>query len=159
MPVCELESSFWSRISVGDESECWPVKGAYIYGVVWHKGRRWRAHRLAYTLTKGPIPNGLYVCHTCDNPPCCNPNHLWVGTAGQNNTDRHRKGRSVKKARPGPAETQVRGERQHLAKLKEWQVRIILTNSRSCGQLARDFNVNASTVERVRRRETWRHVV
>jgi hypothetical protein len=52
------------------------------------------AHRLAYTFTFGEIPDGLGVLHTCDNPPCCNPNHLWLGTQLENIADRHSKGRS-----------------------------------------------------------------
>lgn len=54
-----------------------------------------RAHRAAWTVTFGPIPEGVYVLHSCDNPPCCNPHHLWLGTALDNTRDIIAKGRPI----------------------------------------------------------------
>jgi hypothetical protein len=64
------------------------------YGVITaDDGRQILAHRLVYERTYGAVPDGKYVCHHCDNPPCCNPAHLFVGTAADNNHDMISKGR------------------------------------------------------------------
>ena len=64
------------------------------YGVRRYANRKWRTHRLAYYLKHGKIPQSMCVCHHCDNPRCCEPNHLFLGTHADNVADRHRKGRT-----------------------------------------------------------------
>jgi len=73
----------WTKSCSGD-----PGVG---YGQVGYAGRRWSAHRLMYTLAKGPIPPGMVVCHSCDVSTCINPDHLWLGTHRDNMADRVRK--------------------------------------------------------------------
>ncbi len=89
-------ASFWARIKITAAGECWNWKGATVafgYGILSVGGHRWYAHRLAYHLTNGHIPAGRFVCHKCDNPACCNPAHLWLGTIQDNNADCLKKGR------------------------------------------------------------------
>jgi len=71
-------------------------RGAKGYGQIEVDGKPAITHRLAWRLVHGPIPDGLFVCHTCDNPPCCDVTHLWLGTCAQNQADMAAKGRSHK---------------------------------------------------------------
>ena len=85
-----------SRVEKTDS--CWLWRGALNsrgYGSMGFMKRGWLAHRLSYTVFKGDIPDGLFVCHSCDNPPCVNPDHLWVGTASDNQRDAVSKGRAA----------------------------------------------------------------
>ncbi len=85
------EKRFWAKVDQsGGPNACWPWKGcrnSYGYGVLRVKGHSYNAHRLTWILMRGPIPSGLHVCHHCDNPPCGNPNHLFLGTPFDNALD------------------------------------------------------------------------
>src|SRR5688572_21172947 len=110
---------FWARTSHGHPDECWPFNGAPDKDGY----RRFRpggaavptqrAHRVAYALWIGPVPDGCFVLHSCDNPACVNPGHLWAGTHDDNMRDCRSKGR-----RP-------RGAGHHNAVLTEQDVRAI----------------------------------
>jgi hypothetical protein len=110
--------------------------------------RNGRAHRISYEVHKGKIPNGMMVCHTCDNPSCVNPEHLWVGTCKQNIRD------SVKKKRFN------HGETNGISKLTEKEVRWIRANHRLRlgGIIARKFNIGESQVRRIAKMESWKHI-
>lgn len=103
------------------------------------------AHRLAYERARGPIPHGLLVCHTCDNPPCCNPSHLFLGTTQDNADDMVAKGRS-----------QVPAHR----KLTAEQVIEIRARCAAGGvtkaALAREYGISEAGIGMVVRRETYR---
>lgn len=80
----------------GGDTSCWTWQGGKHrrgYGHAHAMGRQWQAHRLAWTLFRGPIPAGSCVCHACDNPPCVNPSHLFLGSHGDNMQDAVVKGR------------------------------------------------------------------
>lgn len=90
------EALFLSYVIRGDG--CWLWQGrldADGYGRMKYDGKYYRAHRLSYELTYGQPPDSLYVCHTCDNPRCVRPDHLWLGTAKDNFDDSYAKGRST----------------------------------------------------------------
>lgn len=89
-----LSDRFWAKVRKSDG--CWPwikSRQPYGYGRFNYQGKQVQAHRVAWILTNGPIPDDLCVLHSCDNPPCCNPDHLFLGTKGDNNRDCIRKGR------------------------------------------------------------------
>jgi len=101
-----LEVRFWARVDRGGPDDCWPWTATMLasgYGWVHapEVGEE-RAHRVAWVLTIGPIPEGQVACHRCDNPPCCNPGHLFLGTQAANVADRDEKGRGRGPGRMGP---------------------------------------------------------
>lgn len=83
-------------MKMGRRSACWlwlKSRNNKGYGKLRYQGKPWVAHRLAWSLERGPVPDGMFVCHHCDNPPCCNPEHLFLGTAKDNMQDALNKGR------------------------------------------------------------------
>lgn len=99
---CSDECRLWAFVKKGAESECWPYAGCKSprmgYGLSHRKGKTTPAHRIAYEAAHGEIPAGMFVCHKCDNPPCCNPAHLFLGTPQDNVDDMMAKGRQRKTA-------------------------------------------------------------
>lgn len=145
---------FWAKVDRRGPDECWTWMGSRSpkgYGVLGtiEDGRpaSVRAHRLSYTLNVGPIPVGLMVCHRCDNPPCVNPAHLWVGTASDNQRDAYAKGRRVSPSVTGP-----RGEAAHGARLTNAaaaQMRAQYAEGARQVDLAAHFGVSQPTVSEV----------
>lgn len=89
------DKDFWSHVGV-DPTGCWLWSGSRTndgYGYLFVAGKSTKAHRYAYELSHGVILPGMCVCHHCDTPPCMNPQHLFLGTMGDNNRDKIRKGR------------------------------------------------------------------
>lgn len=115
------------------------------------------AHRFAYELAHGPIPDGYLVCHTCDNPPCCNSAHLFLGTAKDNVQDCIRKNRRSKHRRPYNT-----GDANTHAKLTEDQAKQILTlvahGTYQQTELAKRFDVDKGTIWRLVHGHTWQHL-
>ncbi len=100
------------------------------------KRKTWGAHRLAWTVLVGPIPEGQYVLHKCDNPPCVNTDHLFLGTHAENMADRNAKGRQ---ARGESLAAKRRGENHGLAKLSDDDVRAIRADNRLQREIAKEY--------------------
>ena len=116
------------------------------YGCIKWRGHSHLAHRVAWEITNGPIPDGLHVCHKCDVPSCINTAHIFLGTDADNTADRVRKGRSA------------RNFNLNGARLTPAQVLAIRCDGRSCETLGRIYGVSHSTIHFARRGDTWRHI-
>lgn len=87
------EFRFWRKVKIMGEDECWPWMAAERkpgegYGAFWLEGRHHPSNRMALIFSGVEIPEGMVACHSCDNPGCCNPSHLFVGTPIENNNDK-----------------------------------------------------------------------
>lgn len=91
---------FWNKVDKRGPTECWPWAASLKndYGSFWLQGANDLAHRVAWQMTHGPIIDGLVVRHKCDNPLCCNPEHLELGTPADNTRDMVRRGRASRRA-------------------------------------------------------------
>lgn len=90
------KEKFWSKVNILTDNECWiwtASKNKAGYGVTRYDSKKWTASRLAYFLSYDNFNPSLWVCHHCDNPPCCNPKHLFLGTPLDNAQDKVLKGR------------------------------------------------------------------
>ena len=162
----DLMTKFMRRVSKPDgEDGCWLWMGSRHkrqnknYGICWVKAlNEQQAHRVSYILFKGPIPNGLQVLHTCDNPPCVNPNHLYAGTPQNNVDDRTNRGRT----KP------PKGENHGRAKLTEQDVAYIRAHcvlgqhkgfgvqKDSIRDFARRYSVTPRTIRCIVQNVTWK---
>jgi hypothetical protein len=156
-PVAER---FWMKVNRAGpihpvHGQCWvwsTGKSRKGYGQFYRGGSSLLAHRTSWELHNGLIPDGLLVCHHCDNPPCVNPAHLFLGTVADNTRDAAAKGRMV------------RGERMHTAKLTADLVIEIRQRHRKSSRtdgvaaLAREFGVSSQSILRIIRRRCWKHV-
>lgn len=143
-----IQERFWSKVDRSGDCWIWTAyRGITGYGIVGVDRRVQKAHRVAWQLTHGPIPHGACVLHRCDNPPCVNPAHLFLGTQAENVADRDAKGRHVP----------MSGERHGCAKLTTDQVIAIRADPRIHRLIAADYGVARTVISRIRRRE-WAHV-
>lgn len=121
------------------------------YGLIKIDGRITRAHRVSYETYKGPIPEGLFVCHTCDVPLCVNPDHLFLGTLQDNNLDMYMKGRNYKSS----------GDQNPRSKLKEIDIPRIIELRQSgmiFNDIAKLYNVSGNAISSIFQGRTWSHI-
>jgi len=158
-PKRSASEKFWQFLEPGDSGSCWLWRGRINdggYGVLSHSedGKtQLFAHRLSYIIHFGEIPDGLWVLHKCDNPPCCNPNHLYAGTAQDNMDDVVERSRRTWHGQ--------KGEFHPRAKLTEEQVRFIRSQVFRRGdrtRIAKRFGVSVSLVGMIINRKVWGHV-
>ena len=146
------EERFFEKVRKGQG--CWEwtaYKAPTGYGQFYLDGKPKYAHRLSWELAHGEIPDGMCVCHTCDNPGCVNPDHLFIGTHQDNVADRHQKGRSHK----------PKGSKHGRAKLTEEDVHLIREYLRyGCTHkyIGSLFGVCAPHISRIKHGKLWSHI-
>lgn len=127
------------------------------YGTISYRNKSWLAHRLKWTLENGAIPEGMNVCHSCDNPACINIEHLFIGTQADNVSDMVNKGRGCSPGNPG--------EKHHNAILSADDVAYIrneLANRKhgkdgTNGRLARKFGVSEAAISNINKDRRWKN--
>jgi hypothetical protein len=151
-PIPQLTSEqikrFQSKIRMGSEDSCWIWTASTVnggYGQFRINGIYYLANRVAYSIHQED-PGDKCVCHACDNPPCCNPHHLWLGTGRDNHRDKVDKGRSCY------------GVKNASAKLTERDVIEIRKSHDMNVNLANEYGVTPTCIGFIRKRKTWRHI-
>lgn len=149
---------FWAKVRKGEG--CWEwtaYKMRNGYGTIARDGGRLAgkdfAHRVSWVLHNGPIPDGMYVCHRCDNPGCVRPDHLFLGTPKENQDDMRRKGRHYYPGAPG--------ERNNKAKLTEEVVRRVHAMGvagMTQAQIAAVVGITQANVGCILLGKTWKHL-
>jgi len=142
-----IEERFLEKV-IRKNGECWEWDGFRSpagYGMIYSNISKGPicAHRYSYEFYKGPIPNGMYVCHKCDNPECCNPDHLFIGTNSENIID------CLKK------------NRHPIRKLKLWtvlEIRRLYEEGWTFAHISRVLNQEKSNVRKIALRQTWKYV-
>jgi len=145
---------FWSKVDIKGPNDCWLWTAGKLrgYGSFWMHRKNNASHQIAWILTNGSYDADLLVCHHCDNPPCCNPSHLFLGTSKDNMIDMTQKGRS------GGSGI---GENNAFSKLTEKEVleiRTMLSKGRTQADVAQIYNVHPSCIGNIHHHRTWKHL-
>lgn len=146
--------SFWMKVHKKSDNECWEWTasvGSPGYGQLWMGDTYIGAHRFSYELHIGKIPDGLWVLHKCDNRKCVNPNHLFLGTQQDNETDKVSKGRQASGRKNGQG-----GTKNWKNKLSEQDVYSIRNSDRPYFELSKTYSITENMVYLIKSRRSWK---
>lgn len=142
----KLIRSFWDKVQITDTCWIWTGsknsrgRGVFHPSACKKLGISYLAYRVSWIIHYGAIPTGKQVCHTCDNPSCVNPEHLFLGSAKDNTLDMLKKGRSGK------------------TKLVAEQVLLIREDPRPRRVIAKEFNVTLNMIQKIKSKRSWKHL-
>ena len=146
---------FWNKVDIKQDDECWEwnaSKNPQGYGHFKLNGTSRSSHRVSWELNKGIIPDGMLVLHHCDNPPCVNPNHLWLGTSKDNSDDKVRKGR----------QSRIYGENNVNSILTNEEIYDIIRKYKSGdftqNTLADTYKVSRPLITNIVNGKAWKHI-
>ena len=146
--------AFHEKYKVDPKTGCWNWTASLMqtgYGQFNPRnGKIVTAHRFSYQTHKGEIPKGMFVCHTCDNRACVNPDHLWIGTNAENLKDMREKGRAVYSPQ--------RGEDNHSSKISAKDAEFIFLSCEKQSVLAEKFNLTQAAISAIQTGKNWRNV-
>ena len=153
---CSVICRFKSAISFGPPDVCWPyikLRNKDGYGKFTYQCKEIKAHRFAWALIHGEIPEGMKILHKCDNPPCCNPNHLFMGTTLDNTRDMISKGR--RKTEIGSANNQARLNESSVSEIKRL---LDVAPYGSQRRIALAYNISETVISQIKHGTLWSHV-
>ena len=163
-----LTVRFWNNVQRGSPDECWEWQGrltTWGYGRIGSGGERTHAHRISYKLHNGPIPDGMFVCHSCDNPRCVNPAHLFLGTPGDNMRDMKTKGRGHFPGAPGERNRFARLTNEQVLEIRQLREQGFALTNKTDGEqgltqqaIADRCGVGQTTVSDIVCRRKWKHI-
>ncbi len=153
-----LRDKFWEKVDIKRDNDCWVWMasinrkgyGNFYISTGNSEERHTLAHRFSWEDSYGLIPDGMYVCHKCDNPSCVNPSHLFLGTNQDNMDDMKRKGRSPR----------MKGSTHPESKLTEskvQEIKEIRKTGKPYNKIAALYGVDTSLIFRICKGKSWRH--
>lgn len=154
---CPPNERFWPKVAIAGPSACWEWAASldhHGYGHFKSGVNSWmQAHRYAWILTNGPIPDGMFVCHRCDNRGCCNPAHLFIGTPQDNTSDMMAKRRHRTVARPG-----IESGRTKLTDADVLSIRRQRAEGVTLRALSVEFGLCSSAISHIGTGRNWKHL-
>jgi hypothetical protein len=151
-----VDERFWSKVNIKGEDDCWNWMANIDtpgYGGFKYNGKKMNSNRVAWILTRGEIPKGLWVLHKCkENRLCCNPNHLYLGTRSDNARDAVRDGtlNIMKKHKIGEECNGVKLKNNDVLEIKR-----LLSLGKTCAEISKEYPVGRSEISRIKRGKNW----
>jgi len=152
--IPNVEKRFWDKVDIKSPDECWPWRASTDksgYGIFRYQGQMVHANRVVWELTTGSSPKERLVCHTCDNPICVNPTHLFIGTHLDNSNDKINKGRDY----------HPEGEDHPRSKLSQDDIRTIRALAKagmSQSKIGKQFGIDQTHAGNIINHKNWKHV-